>query len=261
MGEALAVDRAALRAEEQRRREFEAVAEALEKRVDELEVDADDRDALLEADRRKYPVQDLRNRVAELEAEAEELRRRVAEQAAQPDRELDPQAAALASLESKLDSLQEGWGAEAGDHGASSKLSEEERILPFAAIGRLKVDLSTARGTISKLQEVVDTLRAEVAEGHLSPKKERARGVRMDLLDLEGRYWELQQEHVTLQREAATLREERELSRMAQEDAEQHCLARAERHEGAALAFEDLAARAHAGATAALEAQERTQMR
>merc|ERR1719191_2107709 len=170
MGEALAVDRAALRAEEQRRREFEAVAEALEKRVDELEVDADDRDALLEADRRKYPVQDLRNRVAELEAEAEELRRRVAEQAAQPDREVDPQAAALASLESKLDSLEERWGSEGGDHGASSKLSEEERILPFAAIGRLKVDLSTARGTIAKLQEVITTLRAEVAEGNLSPK-------------------------------------------------------------------------------------------
>ena len=50
----------------------------------------------------------------------------------------------------------------------------------------------------------------------------------MDLLDLEGLYWELQQDHVTLQREAASLREDRELSRMAQEDSEQRCLARAQ---------------------------------
>ena len=67
----------------------------------------------LRFDHSRYPkpdfiASDLSTKVAELEAEAEELRRRVAEQAAKPNGEVDPQAAALASLESKLGTLQAG---------------------------------------------------------------------------------------------------------------------------------------------------------
>merc|ERR1719271_849578 len=75
MGRAVAQERAKLLEEEQRRERAEEAAAQAQAAAALAQEEVETREAQLTADRRKYPVQEMRERVQELEAEVERLRK------------------------------------------------------------------------------------------------------------------------------------------------------------------------------------------
>merc|ERR1719399_2731577 len=222
MGRAVAQERAKLLEEEQRReRAEEAAAQA--------KAAAETRESQMAADRRKYPVQEMRERVQELEAEVERLRSTAA-RAPPPLVLSEPSSPAMATqqltqmqalqtLGEKLDALGAAWELPDSDVTAEAEaveLSAEEQAAPVAAAARLKAAVRAEQLKVARLAEVCALLRGEVVQ---SPVRDQNK-MRAQLLDLEGQYLELQDAHAQLLAEAQALRESREAARLGLQDFE-----------------------------------------